>query len=274
MLQHFHRPQTIEEAVALKKEWGNKSLYLAGGTHVGSSTFPEVPEHAISLEGLGLDKIEEDDTHWSIGAMMTLQSLIDSSLTPTPLKKAAKNVTNRNIRNIATIGGALGSNREAGDLLPCLLALQADVEIVDTTQAHHTIKVADYLADDKEDLIVRVLIPKSAQERYIGLAKYSRTANDLSLVATAMSFQKDGELFKDVVVAVGGTTLHVHLEPELAAFFEGRTLPSKDEILAFVKEKLNAISNFHANGDFRIHLAGAQLADIAHSIYPSATKGW
>ena len=206
--------------------------------------------------------------------MVTIQSLIDSSATPEPLKRAAQNISNRNIRNIATVGGNIGSNKVCGDLLPLLIVLKAQVKVVDVENKYMMKRDADYLEKEDNELIIGIEISKKVQERHLGFTKYSRTTNDLSLVATAVSFLREGERLTDPIIAIGGLTRHVRSYPDIAAFFADKSLPKESEIMDFVKDNLESISDFQGDATFRKHLVGAQLSDIVLSAYSSETKGW
>jgi len=58
MIEHFHRPGSVREAVALMRKLRGRAAFLAGGTSLNSLEARVHPEHAISLDGLGLDRVE------------------------------------------------------------------------------------------------------------------------------------------------------------------------------------------------------------------------
>ena len=62
-------------------------------------------EKIIGIEQLKLNEISKTRSELSIGAGVTIQELIDSPEIPDQLTTAAMHFVNRNIRNIATIGG-------------------------------------------------------------------------------------------------------------------------------------------------------------------------
>ena len=79
----YHAPQSVAEAVALLKEYGDSAKLLAGGHSLlpmMKMRFAE-PEHLVDLGRIaGLRGIREEGNELRIGAMTTENDLIWSSL--------------------------------------------------------------------------------------------------------------------------------------------------------------------------------------------------
>ena len=157
MIQHFHRPASVREALALKRRLRGRAAFLAGGTWLNSGECPSPPEHAISLEALGLDQVARDAKHVTIGACCTLQQLIDDAKVPAPLKAALGQIVPRNIRNAATLGGQVAANHPDSDVLPMLVALGASLVLV-REGGRRTLAVEDYAAKPVAGLITHVRV--------------------------------------------------------------------------------------------------------------------
>ena len=58
----FHRPETIDAAIAFAREQGEAARFLAGGTDliIQINRGRLAPQHLISLAGLGLDSDQRD----------------------------------------------------------------------------------------------------------------------------------------------------------------------------------------------------------------------
>ena len=58
----FHRPETIDAAIAFAREHGEAARFLAGGTDliIQINRRRLAPQHLISLAGLGLDSDQRD----------------------------------------------------------------------------------------------------------------------------------------------------------------------------------------------------------------------
>jgi CO/xanthine dehydrogenase FAD-binding subunit len=103
MITQYHRPQTLEEALKLLAQSDNRPL---GGGSVLSQ--PSDQSFAVvDLQLLGLNKLRKSGNNLEIGATVTLQSLLESSYTTIAFKTALELETPLNLRNQATVAGAL-----------------------------------------------------------------------------------------------------------------------------------------------------------------------
>jgi carbon-monoxide dehydrogenase medium subunit len=130
----FHRPETIDAAIAFAREQGEAARFLAGGTDliIQINRGRLAPRHLISLAGLGLDMISETPTEYVIGAMATHDAVVTYPGFRTQLialTQASAVIGGRQVRNIATIGGNIVNASPAADLVPVLLTLDATVDL-------------------------------------------------------------------------------------------------------------------------------------------------
>ena len=121
MIQEFFKPQTMTEAVALKDKYRDEAVFIAGGTDVNCTASKYEIEKVIGIEQLKLNSISKTAEALSIGAGVTIQELIDSPIIPDQLTIAAEHFVNRNIRNMATVGGNIASNHTTSNLIPIAL---------------------------------------------------------------------------------------------------------------------------------------------------------
>ena len=117
--------RSLEEALA-----DPEAIFLAGGTDlmVGVNFGRERPEHVVSIRGLS----ELGDTSVGervrIGGGVDYTRVLDALGEHSPaLVQAARTIGSPQIRNAGTIGGNLGTCSPAGDTLPVLAALDAEV---------------------------------------------------------------------------------------------------------------------------------------------------
>src|SRR6478672_6123269 len=75
--------------------------------------------------------ISANPAGWRLGATTTWSELIETALPPLfdGLKQAAREVGGRQIQNAGTIAGNLCNASPAADGVPCLMALDAEIEI-------------------------------------------------------------------------------------------------------------------------------------------------
>lgn len=246
MATSYHRPTTINEALGLKKEFGNDAAYLAGGTEVNIEAAPR-PKALIDLCELGLDKIEKDPRGIKIGACVTFQQLLEDPLVPWFVKNAAKLMANRNIRNCATVGGQLGSNQSCASLIPTFLAAEAIV-----VRASDELAVQAYLVSEPQ-LIVSVIVPLNA--RGFGVATHSRTHVDISIVGAAASVAlADGKLVKPII-AIGGVAPHVVRLEAVEKALDGKEMLAEKQIEELIAGAVSPMDDLRGTAAFKRHLA-------------------
>lgn len=101
-LREYHRPTALDEALALLTRPSPVTRALAGGTSLCGGVDDET-EAVTDLADLGLNRIEPG----ALGAMATLQAIIDTHQVPACLREAARSAAPRTIRVAATLGGTL-----------------------------------------------------------------------------------------------------------------------------------------------------------------------
>ena len=104
------------------------------------------PGALVYIGGLGLDYIKEEDGKLVIGAGTTGAHLIASDLIAEKfpvLVDAAKTHGSPAIRSVATIGGNLGTGSPAGDLIPPLIVMDAEM-VLASTEGERVVPVKDF----------------------------------------------------------------------------------------------------------------------------------
>ncbi len=266
MLTTFHRARTIDEAVTLKRSLGKRACFLAGGTSVNSSDSTFAGDCAIGLAGLGLDGIRTTAGNVTLGACCTFTQVLNSAEAPAPVKAAIRHVVNRNIRNVATLGGHIATNKSCGDLLPVLVTLEAAAETVGP-DAPTWLSVQECLGLEEMPLITSVKIPKPAGGRVVVVDRYSRTANDISILTVAVALSRDGNLIRNPIIAAGGVAPHVARLRSLEGKLAGGGLPDQDEIEKWVAAEVAPVSDIRGSEVFKRYRAGVLVAMAVRSAY-------
>jgi putative selenate reductase FAD-binding subunit len=186
MITTYHRPRTLDEALALLKQ--PDTLPLGGGTLLSKPTTDSVS--VVDLQALGLDSLRVNGNDPStgsgqvlqIGATCTLQTLLESEECPAALKTALKLEAPLNIRNSATVAGTLVASDGRSPLVTSLLAMDAKVTVVSDQQS--VVGVGEYLLSKPKGLITQVAIPLNAK---FAFEYVSKTPADKPLVCAAVS---------------------------------------------------------------------------------------
>ncbi|PKK91945.1 MAG: hypothetical protein CVV64_00525 [Candidatus Wallbacteria bacterium HGW-Wallbacteria-1] len=277
MIQSFHSPSTPAEAVGLIRE-NPKARYLAGGTELNSMASPVQPDAVVSLNGLGLDKLTLSSEGIEIGAMVTLETLLKSAEKGEAselLAQACSNVGNRNIRNMATVGGNIAACKSCSDLIPPLLVLGARVETMTCDGNIVTIDLEDFLAGPRTDLILRIIVPAPAGSFHAGLCRYTRTANDLALVSVCAGLEMEGTRCIGATIALGGVAAKPLRVREIENAVIDRDMADNiDSICSLADQKIMEsiipITDHRGGADYKMTLARNLLRE---ALIHAALKG-
>ena len=179
----IYKPTTLREAVALRAEHPDDSVYLAGGTddlRLGSDA---AGKDLIDLNGLVDTKIEVKDGKLVIGGLATLQDVAESPLVPAFIKEAAKFCSSFEKRNAATVGGNLALRRDDSYLAAAMCAAEAKL-LVCTKEGEKEIPVADFLNCNCTPVIEAILL---APDRTGWVKRFGNTAASHAAVIAAQS---------------------------------------------------------------------------------------
>lgn len=204
----FHEPADISEACQILSEYGATAKPLAGGTDLLVNMKHKLlsPAHLISLAKIKeLKQMDTDGGVIRIGAGVTVADIIGAEMIRekvSALSTGAAALGSPLIRNLATIGGNIGSARPAADLPPSLLAYGAQV-VLSSTKGERTVPMSGFfkgagLTDIQPDeLITEFQIPVPSEASGAGYINLGvRKAQDCNIVnvASFLKFDSDGTI--------------------------------------------------------------------------------
>lgn len=185
-------PRSLDEALALKAE-RPEAVPIQGGTDVMVElNFDRARPSAL----LNLNEVE-DLRGWSqswLGAGLTYTEAMQTPFAA--LAEASRTVGGPQIRNRGTLGGNLGTASPAGDALPPLLVMGAEVRVA-SVRGERVVPLTDFLVGPKrnalaqDELILGVSLDEDAG-RQTFLKVGPRNAMVISVVSLAL--RVDGEL--------------------------------------------------------------------------------
>lgn len=187
LLQEYHRPATIIQALALLGRRDANLVPLAGGSRlVGlleTRALPDV-DGVVDLRDLALDHIRVEGDRLQVGATATLTALTEHpvarDLADGLLRRAAQGEGPLNLRNVATVGGVVAAAEPDSEVYAALLALDAQV-VLHTATGPTAQPLATWKAVPSAALITAVVIPLGASRG--ALARVARTPSDRPIVA-------------------------------------------------------------------------------------------
>jgi CO/xanthine dehydrogenase FAD-binding subunit len=192
LLKTVYQPTSAAEAAALLARTDEKLAPLGGGSKLiadlETRTRRDV-DGVVDLSRAGLAAIDvvtvDGREYVRAGATASLTDVIDhaiaGALAGGILRRAAAGEGPLNLRNMATIGGAVASGEPDSEFYAALLALDAAFVLHDGKQ-EHTVRLEDL--QSVAGLITAVLIPTAAARG--GLSRVARTPADRPIVAAVV----------------------------------------------------------------------------------------
>ncbi len=191
----YHRPASLEEALAVLAQHGGDAKPLAGG----QSLIPAMnfrlarPAVLVDLNRIGQLAYVKDGGELHIGAM-TRQGVAERDATVAReaplLKEAMPYIAHPQIRNRGTIGGSLAHADPAAELPAVMLALDATLRL-QSPRATRSVRVEEFytglfataLAPD--ELLVDIAIPRLPQRSGWAFLEVARRHGDYALAGVA-----------------------------------------------------------------------------------------
>ncbi len=244
-IQKYVRAQSLDEAYTLTQSKRNRIIGGMMWTRLGKNSIGT----AIDLCDLGLDRIEETDTEFSIGAMTTLRALETheglNAYTADAVKHAVEDIVGVQFRNMATVGGSLWGRFGFSDVLTVFLAMDSYVELY----RGGIVPLEEFanMPHDR-DILVRLIVKKTPLSVVYTAMRNQRT--DFPVLACAVS-RTNGE-YRAVIGARPSRAMIVRDEDGLLC--GGITEDSAGAFAAYAAEKIPTASNLRGSAEYRTHL--------------------
>ncbi len=193
----YHRPKTIKETLALME----KGVPLAGGTALTPQRYDVAA--VIDLQDLKLNALKVGKSKIRIGATVKLQALIKAQEgIHQALAQACRQEAALNIRNAATIGGAVMTGDGRSPLLTALLALDASV-ITEPGNKSETLEKLLEKRDHRRKPRLIVALEMMRPKRMV-YEQVSRSPADRPLVCLAVAEFLTSKGKSHITAALGG----------------------------------------------------------------------
>ncbi len=282
----FHIASSTEEICSLLAEDPTREI-LAGGTDfmVEVNFRQKDPSAVIAIDRVPeLKQWRHDGDAVSIGSCVTYREIERgplSTIVPA-LAQSARTVGSPQIRNIATIGGNLGTASPAGDMIPVLLALDARVTIR-SINGSRDVAIDDLitgvketsLADNEFIEVIKVPILKGPQEF---LKVGPRNAMVISIASLAMVTDPEQTT---IAIALGSVTAAPsrarEAEEYIQGFLDWDAMTVSSSALPYfrrlVGEASSPINDHRSSAAYRTHAVGVLGQRALLRIFESRDDG-
>jgi aerobic carbon-monoxide dehydrogenase medium subunit len=208
----YHRPASLDDAVALLADLGEDARPLAGG----HSLIPMMklrlatPEHLVDLAAISdLKGIRQDGDQIVIGAMVTQHELIASDLIVARLpilREAALLIADPQVRYMGTLGGNVTNGDPGNDMPAVMMCLDATYEVAGKggqrrIPARGFYKGAYSTALAAGEILTAIHIPMPPQGHGAAYEKLKRKVGDYATAAAAVVLTLNGDRIGTCAIA-------------------------------------------------------------------------
>ncbi|GKX33176.1 MAG: xanthine dehydrogenase [Rhizobiaceae bacterium MnEN-MB40S] len=286
MALDYYRPDTTENALSwLASHAGQSRTIAAGCTDLLAATQNSgLCGPVLDITGINeMRGIAEQTEAWRIGAATTWTDIIRHPLPPAfdALKLAAREVGSVQIQNAATIAGNLCNASPAADGAPCLLGLDASVELA-SVEGARTLPLDAFILGPRQtalrpdEIVSAIVVPKIAARGVSTFLKLgARKYLVISIAMVSARLVIESGMVADAAIAVGACSPVARRLDVLESRLKGR--PADASLASFatdalVAEALSPIDDVRADAGYRSHSAAELVRRAIAAITSQETE--
>ena len=261
--QLYILPQNLKDALEIRKQYPNAVL-IGGATDTAlrQTKKGEIIPQIIDLSQVEeLKNIEITNKSIIIGSAITLEKIKSAVEKPFPaLFKILKVFGSLQIRNIATMGGNIGSASPIGDTLPFLIACKALIKL-QSSDSKRLIPIEDFIigyrktAIKTDELIVAIEIPFIHENHILKSYKVSNRKDlDISTVSACFRLQlNNNKEVEDIIIVYGGMAAQTLRAKQTEAFLSGKTWNKQtvETAMGILYNEFSPISDARSDKEYR-----------------------
>ena len=257
MINHFVCPRTVDEALELREKYGNSACWGGGWAFAGSGRQAADIRCVIALDhilvqDMPLTAVQKNDDVLRVGALVSLQELMEHPEIPAGLKAAAALQPSRALRCMSTLGGDVAARRDDSCMAAALTACGAVLELAGDS----AICINQYVARQRRDLILFMRIPLG---RRMTVTRLRRSSRGAVLLTAAVGWEEDGS---NVIVAVGGPGLPCQRLTDAERLLEAQGAGADLAALESLVHKLvQPEADWLGSTAYKAHLAAVAVTD-------------
>jgi N-methylhydantoinase B len=273
----YFRPSSLAEALSIRAR--QPVTVLAGGTDVFPARADRVGwgdmlrDDILDISAIAeLKGVSEEPDRFRLGALTTWTEMRHAPLPPAfaGYRKAARDVGGVQIQNRGTLVGNICTASPAGDGIPCLLSLDAEVELASKSGCR-IVPIAQFIDGYRhtvcasDQLVTAILVPKppdGARGNFVKLG--ARRYLVISIVMAAAVLAADvGGVITHARIAVGACSAVAQRLPELEQVLLGQQLAAAPDLVETAHfAPLSPIDDVRASGAFRTAAAVEVMRDL------------
>ena len=269
----YHRPKSVQEAVALLAELVDNGRALAGG----HSLIPMMklrlaaPGNLVDLSGIGeLKGVRADGNDIVIGAMTTQHELIASDLLADKiplLRETSLQIADPQVRYLGTLGGNVANGDPGNDMPAAMLCLGASYDVTGKSGgrrigAREFYRGTYLTALETGEVLTAVRIPRPAAGHGWAYEKLKRKVGDYATAAAAVMLTMKGGKVESCSIGLTNVADTPLWAQEAAKILTGSPLdaPTIKKAVAAAEAITSPASDARGPAQYRTKMAGVMLA--------------
>jgi xanthine dehydrogenase small subunit len=268
--QSYYKPLTLPEALIYRRKYPHATI--VGGA--SDTALRQTKKRELLAEILDISDVPElryfieDEKVFKIGAGLNLEQLKFYSDENLPaLHKMLQIFGSLQIRNLATIGGNIGSASPIGDTLPLMIAYKAKVKL-QSSDSERIVPFSDFITGYRstdirfDELITAIHIPKLPADTNVHSYKVSKRKDlDISTVSGGFSLQLEGRHVKEIILAFGGMADRPKRASETEHFllYKPWTRATVEHAMKILVHEFTPLSDARSGAEYRKLVAGNLL---------------
>ena len=262
-LQRYDQPATIDECLDLMEKFPD-ALLVNGATDVALRVTKkfEILRHIIDCSRIAaLSSVSGDNHALTIGAGVRISEVMKLVKNDFPgLYQMLTVFAAPQIRNVATLGGNIGTASPIGDTLPVLMAYGADI-VLQSRRGVRRVKADSFVTGYRttnrrlDELIMAVVLPRPFAASRIRAYKVSKRRDlDIATVSAAFRLDLDEQgIVSDITLAYGGMAEYTKRSISAEAFLKGKAWNRQqvEEAQRLVDKDFSPISDVRGSAEFR-----------------------
>jgi carbon-monoxide dehydrogenase medium subunit len=281
----YHRPATLDEAVALLSQYGDRARVLAGGTFLLVQMKMEqmAPECLIDIGGLaGLSGIRPLEEGVEVGGATTIWELRNTSVVQRDyeaLAEACSAFGSTQIQLTGTIGGNVCNGSPASDTVPALVALGAELALVGP-DGERALPVERLLIGPGEtgiedgELLKAIRLPDPEPGTGSAFVKISRVRADLAKASAAAKIVRKGDRIVSCRLAFGSVGPRVIRACTAEEMLVGESFSSEAALAAgrAASKEVTPIDDVRSSAWYRREVVKALTHDVLQAAWERAAR--
>ena len=269
----YYRPDKINEALdSLSRE---KLTIAAGCTDLLPSTQQDnLGDNILDISGINsLRNIDFENGFRRIGSGVTWTDIVENNNLPNcydMLKECSLQIGSQQIQNLGTIGGNLCNASPAADGVPCLLSLNASIELL-SVNGKRVLKLEDFIKGSRKtelqnnEILSAILIPKEAEigrSSFLKLGARKYLVISIAMIACKLNLEKD--IISDIAISVGSCSAVAKRIKSLENLLIGKSI--KDELTTIIlnynyENYLSPINDIRGTNNYRLKASKVLVKD-------------